>query len=138
MATDNYGVGLKKGTTSIGEIVKISVPEVSTEKKESTSHASSGKREFIPSGLLELSDFTVTINAISANLVTLYTDMKAKTVAAYTIDYTTGSGLADWTFNAFPLSIKISEMDAQSPDVLRAEIKFAVGSFSTFDIVAPA
>lgn len=124
MANTNFGVLLKKGATSIGELTNLDFPKISTGAVESTNHSSAGVREYIPDGLLEVEKFSATINATLAAYQSVKADIDAKTFATYNIDYTTASGITDWSFSCTPLSIEISPADAQSPDVLSMVIEF--------------
>lgn len=126
MAESNYGVILKKGSTTIGALTNIDFPKVSTEAVEITNHAGGGVREHIPSGLLNFENFTATILASESAYSAIKTDIDAGTYSSYTIDYTTASGLTDWVFSCYPVSIEISSADATSPDKLEMVIEFNI------------
>lgn len=126
MAESNYGVILKKGGTSIGQLTNLDLPKVSTESVEITNHAGGGVREYIPSGLLNFENFTATILASESAYSTVKTDIDAGTFATYTIDFTTGSGITDWSFSCYPVSIELSSADATSPDKLEMIVEFAI------------
>lgn len=121
MANTNYGTYLKKAATVLGEIVNIDPPELINEAVESTNHSSGGYREFISGGLRELTEFTCTVNFIGVTVSGIMTDVVAGTKASYSIEFT-DDATTKWTFDAIPTSFKPSAMDAQSPDVLQAEI----------------
>lgn len=119
--TTNYGTLLKKGSTSIGELVTIDPPEYSNPAVESTNHSSGGVRTFISGKLREMSEFKATINYDMANIATLVTDMAAGTKAAYTILYPDNSSQR---FQAIPTAIKPMTADANKPETHKAEITF--------------
>lgn len=120
-STTNYGTLLKKGSTSIGELVTVDPPEYSNPSVESTNHSSGGVRQFISGKLREMSEFKATINYDMANIATLVTDLVAGTKAAYTILYPDNSSQR---FQAMPTAIKPLTADATKPEVLKAEITF--------------
>lgn len=125
MAVKSYGTILKKGSTSVGEIISVGVPEIIQEAVETTNHSSNGWKTFIPSGLKELGEFELTLIAGSTVFNTIYADMTGETVAEYTVDYPTGStNLTDWSFMAFPTSVKIEDMDATKPEAMTFKVKF--------------
>ena len=120
-STTNYGTLLKKGSTSIGELVTVGPPEYSNPAVESTNHSSGGVRQFISGKLREMGEFKATINYDMANIATLVTDLVAGTKAAYTILYPDNSSQR---FQAIPVAIKPLTADASKPEVLKAEITF--------------
>lgn len=126
MANSNYGVILKKASTTIGSLTNIDFPKVSTESVETTSHATSGLREYIPSGLLKFENFSATILGTASGYSAIKTDIDAGTFATYTIDFVTGTGITDWSFSATPISISINTADATSPEVLTFVVEFAI------------
>ncbi len=126
MASKSYGTVLKKGSTVVGEIVSTGVPEIKVDKAETTNHSSGGWRTFIPAGLRELGDFELTLNATGSMVTSIYTDMTAETISTYTVSYptvTTGS-LTDWSFTAFPTSIKIQDAKADKPEAMQVKVKY--------------
>lgn len=117
----NYGTLLKKGSTSIGELVIIDPPEYSNPPVESTNHSSGGVRQFVSSKLREMGEFKATINYVIADIATLVTDLVAGTKSAYTILYPDNSSQR---FQALPIAIKPLTADATKPETLKAEITF--------------
>lgn len=117
----NYGTLLKKGSTSIGELVTIDPPEYSNPPVESTNHSSGGVRQFVSGKLREMGEFKATINYDMANIATIVTDLVAGTKAAYTILFPDNSSMR---FQAIPTAIKPLTADATKPDVHKAEITF--------------
>lgn len=132
MAYSNYGVILKKGATTVGALTNIDFPKISTGAIESTNHASSGVREWIPDGLLEAEKFTATIVATLAGYNLIKSDLDAGTFATYNIDFTAGSGITDWSFSCAPLSIELGSADAQSPELLEMTVEFRPSGTITF------
>jgi hypothetical protein len=135
MANTNYGTVLKKATTVVGDIVKMTSPKITSGSVETTHATSGGRKTFIPDGLVTIEPFKVTIYTDVATLALLEADMLASTVATYTVDYTSGSGLTDRTFSAFVQEIKSSKADAQNPNAQTVEVMFGIGGFGSFDIV---
>lgn len=113
--TTNYASTFTKGGTTIGKCVVIDFPELSTDKIETTNHASSGKREYIPSKLVDAGDITLSILAETGKLSTLVTDMNAGTVSAMVV----ASPLDTLTFSGWIQSLKEEQADAQSPDAVK-------------------
>ncbi len=126
MAETNYGVVLKKGASSIGSLTNIDFPKVSTESVEVTHHASNGLREYIPSGLIQFETFTATILGDQTAFEAIKSDIDAGTYATYTIDYTTGTGVTDWSFSCSPISIALNTADATSPEALTMTVEFQI------------
>ncbi len=130
LAESNYGTLLKVGDGDtpeefavIGEVVTIDPPEIMAEAVEATNHSSGGWREFIPSGLKEISEFTATINFVATAVDNLYTDLIAGNLRNYKIEFP-DDGTTTWTFGALVVAIKVLGADAASPEALQAEIKF--------------
>jgi len=123
MANTNYGVIFNKASALVGAVTNIDFPEILTEKAESTSHSSAGWREYIPNGLLEVGAFGVTLNVTSATISGVMADMIDHSVDTYTIKFP-GTVIADWSFDAFPVSVKLDSADSQSPDVFSCVVEF--------------
>lgn len=134
MTDTNYGIVLKKGSTVVGEITNLKLPKITGGKIETTHAASGGKRTQLPSGLVGMDDFSVTINVTATTLAAFYTDMTGKTVATYSFVFPTGLDIDDWDIDAFIVDIDPGEIDQQNPDVLKAVITLAVADFSDFAI----
>jgi len=126
MATKSYGVVLKKGSTTIADIVSTGVPEIKVEKAETTNHSSGGWRTYISAGLKELGEFELTLNATGSYVASLYADMVAETITAYTVSYpsSTSGSLTDWSFLAFPVSVKIQDAKADKPEQVQVKVKW--------------
>lgn len=124
MANTNFGIILKKGSSSVGSITNLGFPKISTGEVESTNHSSAGVREYIPNGVLEVEKFSVTIVATLAGYASIKTDIDAKTFATYSIDFTTASGITDWSFSCTPISIALGTADSQSPDLFEMVVDF--------------
>jgi hypothetical protein len=113
--TTNYASTFTKGGTTIGKCIVIDFPELSTEKINTTNHASNGKTEFIPSKLVEAGDITLSILAETGKLSTLNTDLAAGTVSAMVV----ASPVDTITFSGWIQSLKEEQSDAQSPDAVK-------------------
>lgn len=124
-AGTNYGVILGKtdsaAYTSIGEVVSVDPPEYMNPEVEATNHGSSGRREFIASGLKEMGAFKATVNVVNADLAKTVSDLEAGTKTTYELKYPNG---LKQHFSAIVTSIKLLTADAQNPDVAKAEITF--------------
>ncbi len=128
MANTNYGVLLERGDGEtvegfdvIGEANSIDLPKYITDELETTNHSSSGVKTFITSGLKSVDAFSATYNCSAALITTIKTDMRAKTISNFKI-----SGVGDFNsigFAAFFKSFQILGADAQSPDVIKAQIE---------------
>ena len=130
LAESNYGTLLKIGDGGtpetfavIGEVVTLDPPELVNEAVEASNHSSGGWREFISSGLKELTEFTATINFVDADMSALYNLAVAGTVKNYRIEFP-DDGSTTWTFAALVTNVKPLAADAGSPEALQAEIKF--------------
>lgn len=117
-ATSDYGATYTFNGSSIGACKVIGYPEVSTEAIETTNHAGGGVREFIPSGLLQIGEFTLEVLDASGVTTTLDTAIDNKTVANSVLS----NGVETWTFSSFILSYKIEDADATSPDADRLTV----------------
>lgn len=143
MTISTYGIGFQKGDggsptetfTSVGAIVKMTIPEIQTDKKSSTTHATSGKATNVSSGLVGMSDFTVILDGINSDMAALYDIMLAKTISNYKIIFADAT-ITPWLIKCFPLSIKPMDIDAQNPDVLHFETKWCVASFDNLAVSA--
>lgn len=129
-AKTNYGTVLKVGDggspetfSVIGEIVSMDPPELVHEAVEVTNQSSGGWREFVPGGLKELSEFTVTVNFTEDTITSLYTDVVSGTQRNYQIAFP-DDGATTWAFAALVVSVKPLSVDAASPEALQAEVKF--------------
>ena len=120
-ALTNYGTLLKKATTVIGEVVVLDPPELLNEAVEATNHSSGGYREYIPSQLKELSEFTATVNFVTASGI--MNDVVAGTKATYSIEFP-DDGTTTWTFDAYVTGFKPESADASSPEALKATVTF--------------
>jgi len=111
-ATSNYGSTLTFNGATIGACVVIDFPEISTDKIETTNHAGGGVREYIPSGLRALGDFTLSVIDATGILSALNTYLINKTVATAVLS----NGTTTLTFSAFFTNIKPEAADATGPD----------------------
>jgi hypothetical protein len=118
MATSDYGATYTFNSSSIGELLNVDYPEVATDAVETTNHGSGGVREYIPSGLLGVGQFTLLILAASGTLGTLDTAIDNKTVANSVI----ANGVDTLTFSSFIVSYQLESADAQSPDADRITV----------------
>lgn len=126
----SYGTVISRAGVVLGEIVKVNVPEVLQEAADTTNMSSSGWKTAIPSGLKSVEPFEITILAGSAVFSTIYTDFTGETTSVYQISYA-GSALSQWSFSAFPVSVKVGDMDASKPEAMQLIVKLqASGSLS--------
>ncbi len=113
MANSNYGSTFTKGGTTIGKCLVIDFPEISTQKINTTNHASGGRTEYIPSKLIDASDITVSILAETGKAISVFNEMAAQTISTCVI---TDNGVNTLTFSGWYQSVKEEPADAQSPD----------------------
>lgn len=121
MAELDHGFLLKKGTTSIGTIINITPPSISTERVDTTNHASTS-RAYIGDALPSIGEFDVTLEYDYENIALIITDIKASTVATYSIEYPNGD---KWSFSAFPRVFKPEASDGQKVNILRGTVTFS-------------
>lgn len=124
----NYGSTFTKGGSSIGPCIVVDFPEISTEKKEMTNHASGGVREYIPSGLVGVGDITLSVLAQGNNIASMYSEMAAETVSECIVANPSDT----MTFQGFYTSIKEEAADAQNPDLVKLTVVIACAGFINF------
>ncbi len=109
--------------TELAEVISIVPPEIIQEAVEATNHSSGGYKEFISNGLKELGEFSVTVNFLPGHAVASGIANKVITgaVGNYQIEFPND---ITWTFGALVTNFKVSEMDAQNPEVLTADLTF--------------
>lgn len=117
-AISNYGSTLTFSGAAIGACIVIDFPELTTDKIETTNHAGGGVREYIPSGLIGLSDITLSVITAASVLSAIKTYMQNKTVATAVVT----NGVDTMTFSAFFTSVKSEAADAQSPDANKVTV----------------
>lgn len=122
MTDSDYGILLNKDAALFGEVTNMGIPEILTEAVEKTNHSSGGVREFIPSKLKEIAEFTVTVNLTQTVLDDVNDDIDGGTISTWHVQYPADLGLNDFFFSGFPLSIAVQDADAQSPGVLMADV----------------
>ena len=122
----NWGTTLALGDggtpeifTTIGEIVSLDPPELTNDSIEATNHSSNHNREFIASMLIDLSEFKLTVNYVSADLAVQILAVQVGSESNYRIRFANADV---WEFAAIIKAVKPLPADAQSPEVLRAEI----------------
>ena len=129
LAKTNYATSLSSGSSvadlvTVGEVVSIEAPEILNEAVEATNMGSGGWKEFVSSGLKEVSEFTATVNFVDADMTRLYNNMiSGSQVNFYRVSFP-DDGNSTWTFKALVTGIKPAGADAGSPEALTAEIKF--------------
>jgi hypothetical protein len=122
--------------TSVGNIYSITEPSLKAVARNSTTYANLGKSSSKPVGMLEMEDIVVVIDGVSANIVSVYADMKAQLVKPYVLsNYKIGWGdpdREDSILKAFPISIEEMETDETNPDVIKYTVTYKVADFSEF------
>src|SRR6266545_7118894 len=83
--SSNYGSTLTFNGATIGKCVVEGFPEISTDKIDTTNHASGGKGESIPSGLVRLGDMTVTLFEEAGTMAAIKAYIDNKTVGTVAI-----------------------------------------------------
>lgn len=118
--TSNYG----STWTFNGESYKCIVtgfPELSTDEIDTTNHSSGSYAEAIPSGLIRVGNFTLSLLEESGNLLALRNHLANKTVANSIIE----NNLTTLTGSSFIKSVKVEDADAQSPDANKITVVVA-------------
>ncbi|MEA4924930.1 MAG: phage tail tube protein [Syntrophomonadaceae bacterium] len=107
MAHAAFGTTLKKGTTPIAELTKISGPALAADTIDVSSHSSvDGYREFVQ-GLKDGGEVAIEGNFTNeAGQAALITDFHAGTVGAYTITLPTTTPVS-WTFSGIVTALNI-------------------------------
>lgn len=121
-AESNYGSTFTKGGSSIGKCVVIGFPELSTEKINSTNHASNGKTEYIPSKLIDAGDITLQVIASGTVFSDILTDMENATIEQCVIS----NPVDTFTFSGWYLKAKELDADGQNPDMVKVEVTLAI------------
>lgn len=114
----DYGSTITKGGVAIGKCIVIDFPELSTDKINTTNHASGGWSEGIPSGLVTAGDITLMVLAETGTLDTIVSEMLLKTVSPVVI----ANEVNVITFDGFYQSVKPESADAQSPNAVRLSV----------------
>lgn len=118
----NFGVIFKKGAEPVGNLLKFTPPEITVKSLETTNHGSGGYTEFLPTKLLNLGEMEFTVGAAASLYAVLKNDMISGTISTWTIEFP-GTEMPNYSFDGFPTSIKMNEMDASSPDIQKLVIK---------------
>lgn len=120
-AESNYGSTFTKGGSAPAPAIVVDFPELSMGKLNATTHASGGETDYIPSGLLDAGDITLSLMLETGDLAAMKTDMAAGTVSSVVVS----NGLDTMTGSGFYTSIKPEGADAQNPDIVKATVVVA-------------
>lgn len=93
----------------------LDYPELTMAGVEITNHAGGGVTEYVPSGLLDVGEFALSILGQHGTLNTLKTAQVAKTVALCVLT----NPIDTMLFNGMLTSVKEEAADATSPDAVR-------------------
>jgi len=118
MAITNFGVTLTMDSVNVGELRSVEAPEVSEEKLESTTHGSTAK-EYIPAGLNDNGDMTLTMNYVDTATSGLWNAKMNHTVHEFVVTFPNSETI---TFSGFVSSFKPETADATGIDVLTATV----------------
>jgi hypothetical protein len=124
-----FGTLLKKGATTIAEVVSISGPGIQAETIDATHMESpDNAREFIGS-LVDSGELTAEVNFLPGNATqkTFIADIYNKVKASYSIVWIDGP--TTWTFDAIPTGF---EPGAEIDDKLQASITLKLTGKPTF------
>lgn len=124
-----FGTLLKKGATTIAEVVNVSGPGISADTIDVTHQESSDNaREFIGS-LVDSGEVSCDVNFLPGNATqkTFISDIYGKVKATYSLVWS-DAGLT-WTFEAIPTGF---EPSAQIDDKLSASITLKITGKPTF------
>ncbi len=116
MAETNYGSTFTKGGNSIGKCIVLDFPELSTGKVNITNHASGGKTESIPNGLIDAGAITLSVLCETDTFSDMYDEMESKTISQCVVS----NSIDTMTFSGWYQSIKEEQADAQNPDAIKA------------------
>lgn len=125
--TSNYGAQLGYAATStgswvgVGELVNLDPPELLAPWVAATNHGSNNRKEFVPSNLIEITEFKAVIAYIASDVTQMVTDAKAGTKRWYRVLFPNN---ASWVFQAGCSGVKPLPADAENPEELRAELTF--------------
>lgn len=129
-----FGTLLKKGATTIAEVVSISGPGMERDAIDATSTDSANNaREFI-GGLTNGGEVEIGVNFLPGNATQkdLYKDeLWGGTTDTWTIAWSDTPGTNDWTFSAFVIGFA-PEMDLDAE--LSATIKLKITGKPTFPV----
>jgi hypothetical protein len=115
-ALTNYASTFTKGGTSMGKCIVIDFPELSTDKIQTTNHASGGRREYIPSKLIDASDITLSLLVdTGTELVNINNELVAGTISQCVVSNPQDT----MTFSGWIQSAKEESADAQNPDAVK-------------------
>ncbi|MCI0351566.1 MAG: hypothetical protein L0Z53_19255 [Acidobacteriales bacterium] len=124
-----FGTLLKKGGTTVAEVVNISGPGIAGDTVDATHQESpDNAREFIGT-LVDSGEITCDVNFLPGNATQkqFITDIYAKTKASYSIVWIDGP--TTWTFDAIPTGF---EPTANIDDKLAASITLKLTGKPTF------
>jgi len=124
----NYGILFNRlnGSGSwvvIANVADLDWPAVNNAAVESTHHSSGGRKEFVSSRLVELTEFKVTLNDVYTSCSTVLADVLSGSIVGYQIDSPIPTE-ATWTFYALTTNYKKLKADATKPDVSKVEVTF--------------
>lgn len=114
----NYGgsFGFPSGTTY--PCMVLDYPEMKMDAVDITNHASGGFTEYIPSGLLDAGEFTLSILAQHGTFATFKTAQTNKTVNVCCLT----NPIDSMVFSGFLTSVKEESADATSPDAVKLTV----------------
>jgi len=116
-AITNYGTLLKQNGVTIAEVVSIDPPTITNPIMEATNLSSGAWREYIPMGLKEMSEMSVTMNLVNSAVASgIMASVEAGTNASYALVF---PNTHTQTFTAVPVSYKIESVNAQSPEAAK-------------------
>lgn len=124
----DYGVKFYRANDSgsmviIGNVADLDYPAISNPAVESTHHSSGGRKEFISSGLVEFTEFKVTLNDVFTSGSVILADVLAGTSRTYQID-TPIDGESAWEFTCIATNYKKLKSDASKPQTSKVEVTF--------------
>lgn len=125
MANSNNVISLQVNSSgsfvSLGEIRKITLPEIVNSSLDSTNYSGGGWKSKISSGLKEIPPFPVTINFLTSASA-MIADVVNGTSKQYKVTYPNST---NWTFDALVTRFKVNDADIGSGgEVLRATLTF--------------
>jgi len=117
-SASNYGGGFGFPSGTVYPCIVLDYPESKMGALQITNHAGAGKTEYIPSGLTDNGEFSLSILGQHGTYGTLKTAQAAKTVNVCCLT----NPLDSLVFSGMITSVKEEAADAQNPDAVKLTV----------------
>lgn len=117
-SASNYGGSFGFPSGTVYPCLVLDYPELKMDAIQITNHASGGNTEYIPSGLQDVGEFSLSILGQHGTYGTLKTAQVNKTVNVCCLT----NPLDSMVFSGMLTSVKEEAADAQSPDAVKLTI----------------